>query len=156
MALGSDVFRRLCAARQLLTAERPEELASALTIEEVARRSGMSPFHFIRRYGQLFGVSPHQARLDARLDRAKRLLAGGGLSVTEVCLEVGFSSLGSFSTLFSRRVGEAPSSYRRRVRRVVSVPGQLDPFPGCLMLMQYLPAEAFRRVARPAAPPSLG
>src|SRR5262249_44436474 len=81
-----------------------------------------------------------------RLDRAKQLLALGEHSVTEVCLEVGFASLGSFSELFARRVGEPPSAYRRRVRRLVAVPGAFrrEPFPGCLSLMRHLPADAFR------------
>lgn len=141
MAFGPDVFRRLCAARQLLIEERGE----APSIAGVARACGMSRFHFIRRYGAVFGVSPHQARIAARLDRAKRLLASGERSVTEVCFEVGFSSLGSFSALFARHVGEAPSRYQRRVRRLVSVPGGLvlPAFPGCLSLMQHLPAGAF-------------
>lgn len=148
MSFGPDVFRRLCAARQLLIDD--DASGEALPIDAVARASGMSPFHFIRRFDAVFGVTPHQARIAARLDRAKRLLARGEHSVTEVCFEVGFSSLGSFSALFARRVGEAPSSYRRRVRRTVSVPGAMpmdgyaEAFPGCLMLMQHLPAGAFR------------
>lgn len=144
MAVASDVFRRLCAARQLLV-EEPGG-APAMPIAEVARHSGMAAHHFIRRYDELFGVTPHQARIEARLDRAKQLLARGELSVTEVCLEVGFSSLGSFSALFARRLGESPSRYQRRVRRMVSVPGRLPQpaFPGCLSLMHQLPAGAFR------------
>jgi AraC-like DNA-binding protein len=149
VSLGPDVFRRLCAARQLLI----EEAGEPLSIEAVARASGMSPFHFSRRFDAVFGVTPHQARIAARLDRAKLLLAGGEHSVTEVCFEIGFSSLGSFSALFARRVGEAPSSYRRRVRRMVSVPGALpvEAFPGCLLLMRDLPAEAFRRFREASA-----
>jgi AraC-like DNA-binding protein len=153
VSLGPDVFRRLCTARQLLI----EDDGEPLSIEAVARASGMSPFHFIRRFDAVFGVTPHQARVAARLDRAKLLLARGERSVTEVCFEVGFSSLGSFSALFARRVGEAPSAYRRRVRRMVSVPGTppsamvAEAFPACLMLMRHLPAGAFRRF-REAAP----
>jgi hypothetical protein len=81
-----------------------------------------------------------------RLDMAKRLLAKGQHSVTEVCMEVGFASLGSFSDLFTRRIGETPSAYRRRVRAMVQVPGVLpaDLIPGCLTLMARLPPAAFR------------
>lgn len=100
----------------------------------------MSPYHFIRRFEAMFGVTPRQHRIGARIDRAKLLLARGELSVTDVCLEVGFTSLGSFSDLFARRVGEAPSTFRRRAR--VTVPEIL--FPGCLSLMARLPASAFR------------
>jgi hypothetical protein len=61
--------------------------------------------------------------------------------VTEVCLEVGFSSVGSFSDLFSRRVGVAPSAYRRRFRTLVPMPGRLpaELIPGCLTLMCQVP-----------------
>jgi AraC-like DNA-binding protein len=109
----------------------------APTIEALAREVRISPFHFIRRFEAVFGVTPHQYRIQVRLDRAKELLASGQLSVTAVCMEVGFSSLGSFSTLFTRRFGETPSAYRRRVRA-----GDLG--PGCLSLMGHLPRRSFR------------
>jgi AraC-like DNA-binding protein len=108
-----------------------------LTIDEVAREAAMSPFHFIRQFSALFGDTPHQYRIEARLDRAKRLLAHGNHSVTDVCMEVGFSSLGSFSDLFARRVGMPPSAYKRRARSMVAMAGALpkELFPGCLALM---------------------
>jgi AraC-like DNA-binding protein len=142
MLLKPGVFRGLCRARDLLH-EVPER---SWTVEEVAREVGISPFHFIRQFETVFGRTPHQFRIESRLDRARRLLAAGRLSVTEVCLEVGFSSLGSFSDLFTRRVGETPSGYRRRARAMVSVPGKLPRalFPGCLSLMGSLPPSAFR------------
>lgn len=97
----------------------------------------MSPFRFIRRFHAVFGSTPHQFRIDARLNRAKVLLAGRDLSVTDVCLEVGFTSLGTFSDLFARRVGAPPSAYRRHARSVVTVPGlgYSGLGPGCLSLM---------------------
>ena len=77
-------------------------------------------------------------------------MATAATSVTDVCLEVGFSSLGSFSTLFARQVGEPPSAYRRRVRAMIQVPGvkSVSLTPGCLSLMQHLPASAFARTGR--------
>jgi hypothetical protein len=97
----------------------------------------MSPFHFIRRFQSVFGETPHQFRIRSRLDRAKYLLAVSDYSVTEVCLEVGFTSLGTFSDLFARRVGTAPSAYRRQVRALMPVPGVIPRqlIPGCLTLM---------------------
>src|SRR5262245_63920736 len=108
-----------------------------LSIQHVAREVAMSPFHFIRQFEAVFGSTPHQFRIQARLDRAKCLLALSDYSVTDVCLEVGFSSLGSFSDLFARRVGVPPSVYRRQVRTLMAVPGVLPPLltPGCLNLM---------------------
>ena len=111
----------LCRARdQLRQAQDPPR-----SIAAIAREAGMSPYRFIRLFGAVFGVTPHQFRIQSRIDRAKDLLAAGDQSVTDVCMEVGFSSLGSFSDLFARRVGIAPSRYRGRPR----------PAPGCLTLM---------------------
>jgi len=126
--------RNLCRARDLLA-----DLPGA-TIDEAAREAAMSPYHFIRRFEAMFGLTPRQYRIAARLDRARLLLAGRDLSVTDVCLEVGFTSLGSFSNLFTRRTGEPPSAFRRRA--MITVPEIL--FPGCLTLMARLPASAFR------------
>lgn len=131
--LTNDTFLRLCRARDRLREvhDRP------LTIDEVAREAAMSPFHFIRQFNALFGDTPHQFRIRARVDRARELLALSDFSVTDVCMEVGFSSLGSFSDLFARKVGSPPSAYRRRVRSMVTVPGTLPKalIPGCLTLM---------------------
>ena len=108
-----------------------------LSIAEVAREAAMSPFHFIRRFESVFGTTPHQFRIQSRLDRARHLLALSDYSVTDVCMEVGFSSLGSFSALFARRFGTPPSVYRRQVRSLIAVPGELprELAPGCLSLM---------------------
>jgi AraC-like DNA-binding protein len=129
MLLRHEGFRRLCRARDLLR----DFNGPPLSIEDLARQLQISPFHFIRQFEAVFGVTPHQYRIHARLDAAKRLLATGDQSVTDVCMEVGFSSLGSFSALFARRTGETPSAYRRRVKT------RGEPAPGCLTLMGCLP-----------------
>jgi AraC-like DNA-binding protein len=133
MVLSRNELARLCRARDLLR----EIHDQPLTIRDVAREAAISPFHFIRRFQAVFGETPHQFRIQARLERAKHLLALSDYSVTDVCMEVGFESLGSFSDLFARRVGVAPSIYRRRVRSIVAVPEMLprELCPGCLTLM---------------------
>jgi AraC-like DNA-binding protein len=141
MIVRPHTFRRLCRARDMLADEGGETAAS---VRDVALRVRMSPYHFIRQFEALFGVTPHQFRIAQRIDRAKDLLALGQYSVTEVCMDVGFSSLGSFSDLFRRRVGESPSAYRRRVRTVVQVPHALTRAPHCFELMAHLPSRALR------------
>jgi len=137
MLLRHIGFRRLCLARDILL--EPSEVPRP--IGDIAGELGISPSHLIRQFEAVFGATPHQFRIDARLDLAKRLLATGDYSVTDACMEVGWSSVGSFSTLFLTRVGESPSAYRRRVRAVFSVPGLPAPdlFPGCLTLLARLP-----------------
>jgi AraC-like DNA-binding protein len=149
MLLTPDVFRRLCQARDVLADVREQRLS----VKEIAREARISQFHFIRQFEAVFGLTPHQFRIQRRLDQAKLLLAKGQHSVTEVCLEVGFESLGSFSDLFARRVGATPSAYQRRAGLMVQVPGMvpLALFPGCLSLMAALPPSAFRNF-REAAP----
>ena len=138
--MTARVFRRLCRARDLL-----REVGDVpVPIRDIARVVDVSPFHFIRQFEAVFGRTPHQYRIDSRIERAKNLLLTGELSVTDVCLEVGFSSLGSFSTLFANRVGEAPSSFRRRYWALGQPPAPhaASPYPGCLTLMWHLPAAA--------------
>jgi AraC-like DNA-binding protein len=147
--LSEDAFKRLCWARELLCAE-PER---ALSVREAAVRVEISQFHFIRQFEAVFGMTPRQLQIRTRIDRARRLLALGELSVTGVCLEVGFSSLGSFSDSFTRRVGESPSAYRRRVRTLAQVPAALTSViaPGCLSLMAWLPESAASQFPRSVA-----
>jgi AraC-like DNA-binding protein len=131
--LTNSAFVRLCRARDILR----DIDDTQLSIEEVARHVEVSPFHFIRQFQALFGDTPHQFRIRTRLDLAKHLLAVSDYSVTDVCMEVGFTSLGSFSDLFARRVGASPSTYRRRVRSIMPAPRVLpqELVPGCLTLM---------------------
>lgn len=120
------------ARQQLADAE-----AALESIAQVAQDAGLSTFHFIRRFSAVFGDTPHQFRMRVRLDRARELLALGEGSVTEVCMALGFSSLGSFSASFCRRFGEPPSHCRRRLLPSIQMPGRLPPqlVPGCLSLM---------------------
>jgi len=124
-------FARLCLARERLRADEHVPLA------HVAREARLSTGELIRRFAALFGETPHQYRLRERLDRAKRLLAWSEQSVTDVCMDVGFSSVGSFSAWFARCVGRAPSAYRRhakpRAAEPASSPASLE--PGCLSLL---------------------
>ena len=144
MLIGSRERQRLCRARDLLAAT-PDEVERPLSVRDVAAAVELSPFQFIRQFEAVFGDTPHQWRTRERLQRARGLLARG-LPVTEVCMEVGFSSLGSFSALFARRIGIAPSDYARRFRALVQVPDALARAltPGCYGLLAALPAAAFR------------
>jgi AraC-like DNA-binding protein len=90
------------------------DYAQPLDVPALARVSFMSPGHFSRSFRAAFGETPYSYLMTRRIERAKALLRRGDLSVTEVCFEVGCSSLGSFSSRFTELVGESPSSYRAR------------------------------------------
>jgi AraC-like DNA-binding protein len=110
------VFRRLVAVRERLLADP----ASAPPLAVIARRAGLSRHHCLRRWKEAFGVTPHEDVTRLRIARAKVLLAAEVASVTDVCFEVGYGSLGSFSALFAERAGCPPSAWRRRYHRVAA------------------------------------
>lgn len=137
MLLRQEGLRKLCEARDLLRCVSDD----APTVEGIADFVGMSRAHFIRQFEALFGRTPHQYRIEARLERARVLLARGDRSVTDVCWDVGFSSLGSFSGLFTRRVGETPSAYRRRCQAAAGLrAATVGAEPGCLTIFAHRPA----------------
>ena len=102
------------------------EFARPLDVAQIARSALMSPAHFTRRFRAAYGETPYSYLMTRRIERAKALLRTGGLSVTEVCMAVGCSSLGSFSARFTEVVGETPTAYRARNHDA------LTRTPGCL------------------------
>jgi AraC-like DNA-binding protein len=90
------------------------EYARPLDVPAMAGAALMSPAHFSRQFRAAYGETPYSYLMTRRIERAKALLRRGDLSVTEVCMEVGCTSLGSFSSRFTELVGESPSSYRAR------------------------------------------
>jgi AraC-like DNA-binding protein len=107
-------------ARDLMDREywRPLDVAA------LARAALMSPGHFSRQFRAAYGETPYSYLMTRRIERAKLLLRRGELSVTDVCMAVGCSSLGSFSARFTELVGETPTAYRDRDHRALaSVPG---------------------------------
>src|SRR5204863_8479496 len=89
------------------------EYAQPLDVEALARSAHMSAGHLSRQFRVAYGESPYSFLMTRRIERAMALLRRGDLSVTEVCFEVGCSSLGTFSTRFTELVGVPPSVYRR-------------------------------------------
>jgi AraC-like DNA-binding protein len=90
------------------------EYASPLDVAAVARAAYMSTAHFSRQFRATYGETPYDYLMRRRIERAKELLRRGDLSVTEICMAVGCTSLGSFSSRFNQLVGETPSAYRAR------------------------------------------
>jgi AraC-like DNA-binding protein len=120
----------MCQARAAL-----EDLEADVTVASLARASHLSRSQFIARYRAAFGDTPHQTRIRARLDRARWLLAATSLTVTEICMAVGFSSLGSFSRLFRIRCGESPVQFKARLAARSEPSPAASLTPHCLPLM---------------------
>lgn len=111
MTIDADLFRRLCRARDRLH----DESAEPPRLPELARSAGLSPFHLLRVFKSCFGETPHEYVSRLRIERSKHLLRAGH-SVTDTCLEVGFSGLGTFSSRLKSQVGVSPSEYARTMR----------------------------------------
>ena len=102
------------------------EYARPLDVDAIARAALMSPAHFSRRFRVAYGETPYAYLMTRRIEKAKALLRRGDISVTEVCMAVGCTSLGSFSGRFTELVGETPTSYGARDH------GALAGVPGCV------------------------
>ena len=102
------------------------EYASPLDVAALARTALMSTAHFSRQFRAAYGETPYAYLMTRRIERAKALLRRGDLSVTDVCMAVGCTSLGSFSARFTQLVGETPTAYRARDH------GALATVPGCV------------------------
>jgi AraC-like DNA-binding protein len=97
--------------------------AEPLDLDALARTAGMSKFHFLRCFAAEYGETPMQYVCRRRIERATDLLRATNLTVTEVCMLVGFTSLGSFSTRFRELVGVSPSEYQRSQAGGPHIPG---------------------------------
>ena len=121
--------------------------AEPLDVPTLARIAHVSEAHFIRTFRATFGETPNRYLQRRRVERAMFLLRSTEQSVTEICMAVGFSSLGTFSRVFAEIVGEPPSVYRRR--------GPLAPVPSCFGMRWLRPAANSAGSEKPGAgPPS--
>lgn len=109
------------------------DFAQPLDVPTLARTALMSPAHFSRQFRAAYGETPYTYLMTRRIERAMALLRSG-MSVTDACVEVGATSLGSFSSRFTEIVGETPSAYRARPHDAVTA------MPACVVKMQTRPS----------------
>ena len=119
------------------------DFAHALDVPTMARRALMSPAHFSRQFRAAYGETPYSYLMTRRIERAMALLRGG-ISVTDACMAVGCTSLGSFSSRFTELVGEPPSVYRLREHSAV------EAMPGCVARMRTRPSRQGGRTDKSA------
>jgi len=108
------------------------DFAHALDVPTMARKALMSPAHFSRQFRAAYGETPYSYLMTRRIERAMALLRGG-MSVTDACMAVGCTSLGSFSSRFTEIVGETPSAYRTREHSAV------EAMPACVAKIRTRP-----------------
>jgi AraC-like DNA-binding protein len=126
-----DVLERLQRARNFIDVcyDLP------LDLDEISSQACFSRYHFLRLFRQAFNKTPHQYLISRRIERAKELLASEDARVTDVCFEVGFQSLGSFSSLFHKSVGQPPITFREQSKQTQAAKRQV---PGCFLVMYGL------------------
>ena len=107
MQLTNDIYQRIASAKVYID----ENYHESIDLEEISRQAFLSRFHFHRLFRKIYRRTPHQYLTQKRIDKAKDLLAENK-PVNEVCNEVGFESIGSFSMLFKKEIGFAPTYYR--------------------------------------------
>lgn len=117
--------RHLIRARDLIDSSYQEPL----DLEALARAARVSSRHLSRSFRRTFGATPYQYLLARRLERARHLLRTTDMQVAEICLEVGFNSVGSFTTTFRRVVGVTPTTYRK----AMAGPRRADRLPLCFV-----------------------
>ncbi|MFE3204326.1 helix-turn-helix transcriptional regulator [Embleya sp. NPDC055664] len=125
------------------------DYARPLDVPTMARRALMSPAHFSRRFRAAYGETPYSYLMTRRIERAMALLRGG-MTVTEACMAVGCTSLGSFSSRFTEIVGETPSAYRGREHPAVAA------MPACVAKVRTRPARGGPSRIREAGPDDAG
>ena len=91
-----------------------ENLDRDVDLRTIAREASLSPYYFTRQFTAYVGVPPYRYLIGLRIERAKDLLRGSELTVTQICHRVGFNSLSHFTTTFRQHTGFSPSAYRRR------------------------------------------
>jgi len=107
MHLTDDIYQRIAIAKIFID----ENYHKSIDLDEISQQAFLSRFHFHRLFTKIYRRTPHQYLTQKRLDKAKDLLSQNK-PVTEVCNEVGFGSIGSFSVLFKKEIGFAPTYYR--------------------------------------------
>ena len=127
---GSTLLQAVRAARDAID----RDFGQPLRLDQLATTAQYSKFHFARAFAGVYGETPRAYLTRRRIERAKDLLRSANLTITEVCMLVGFESLGSFSARFKALVGMSPSEYRRQATRET-----LPPIPGCFVLMWTRP-----------------
>jgi AraC-like DNA-binding protein len=133
---AEDLNRRLLRARDAMD----RAYAEPLNVRTVAAVAYVSPAHFIRTFRAVFGETPHRYLQRRRVERSMFLLRETDRSVTDICFDVGFTSLGTFSRTFREIVGETPSAYRQGHGPIVA--------PHCVQLAAMRPREAAGETAQ--------
>lgn len=127
MPIHPDIYKKIVAAKVYMD----DAFSDGIDLQAVSRRACLSRFHFHRLFTRIYRTTPHQYLTGKRIERARRLLAEKDLTISEICNDVGFESIGSFSVLFKKQNGQSPFFYRnsawQRLQQVEEQPRSFIP-----------------------------
>jgi AraC-like DNA-binding protein len=114
MPIAADIYRKIVDAKVFID----EHFDSPIDLDAMAGEACLSRYHFHRLFRRIYKRTPHQYLTFKRLNHAQRMLAAAHCTVGEVCMQVGFESIGSFSMLFKKEIGVAPGEYREKLKQL--------------------------------------
>lgn len=113
MPIAPDIYRRIVTAKLYIDGNFRERI----DLDRLAREACLSRYHFHRLFTRIYRVTPHQYLTRKRIEQASVSLAANARSVSEVCNDIGFESIGSFSSLFKKEIGQTPANFRLLARQ---------------------------------------
>ena len=136
MKITTDLYQRIISAKRYID----ENYHEPIDLGSISKQAFLSRFHFHRLFTSIYRTTPHQYLTRKRIDKARDLLADGERSITDICTEVGFESLGSFSVLFKKESGFTPSYYRNKAwqKKQQAIEQPKAQIPACFITMYKL------------------
>jgi AraC-like DNA-binding protein len=113
MPIAADVYKKIVDAKVFID----EHFDSPIDLDAIAGEACLSRYHFHRLFRRVYKRTPHQYLTRKRIEQARQILTAEDCTVNEVCAQVGFESVGSFSVLFKKAIGVAPGEYRSALKR---------------------------------------
>jgi len=123
------LYRRIVQAKLFID----QHFREKINLNEIAEEASFSRFHFIRLFREAYGHTPHQYMMSLRMQEAQLLMSDPGLKIQDICLEIGFESVGTFTTQFTRVFGKTPKARQKEIleRQRISSEEPLRTVPNC-------------------------
>jgi AraC-like DNA-binding protein len=134
------LYRRIVQAKLFIDGHFREKI----NLDEIAEEASFSRFHFIRLFRQAYGSTPHQYLVSRRMQEAEKLMANPDLKIQDICFEIGFESVGTFTTLFTKVHGKTPKAKQKEIQEKIRISTQepLRTIPNCFAEKQFSRSEA--------------
>lgn len=134
------LYRRIVQAKLFIDRHFREKI----NLDEIAEEASFSRFHFIRLFKETYGSTPHQYLVSRRLSEAEKLMTNPDMKIQDVCFEIGFESVGTFTTLFTKVYGKTPKVRQKEIleRKRISTEEPLRTIPNCFAEKQFSRSEA--------------